>query len=705
MAETVPGLAEATDAERTRTLRERCRARKTLVRQTRNVALARSLRATERVESWQIRQGTATRDVLSAVRFAVDDLELLVGRPAPEPAGAAAEAADADAYLWQFPYVGGQRGHCQLDLSRLFDLGIDGMLADLRQRAADAEGERRDALESFATALSGLSVMAENAAGTVEEAMPDASPARLAELEAMAASCRRVAHGLPVDFRDAIQLVWFATFGVMWGEDVFMAVPGRLDRVLAPYYDPARRVEALVLIEGLYLLVNEYIADGLAMSVMVGGRDAEGGDTTNELSYLCLEALRRTRLIFPTVGVCRHEGTPRDLIDLAVELIADGVSTPAFFNDETIQRGLADLGVPAEDRCDYVNSTCVEITPVGASNVWVASPYYALPTILLEELAAQVEGGAPATGFDEFVAAFGARLGRHVTEGVAQQNAFREERRLRGRKPLQSVFTRDCTERARDIDDGGALYNWVECSFVGIANLVDSLHVIRREVYETGRLSLAELKAVLDADFEGREPVRQRFLNEHAKYGNDAPEVDELVARVADMCVAECRRHRMLPDDSPYVPGAFCWVMHEQLGAEAGATPDGRRAATAFADGGGPAQGRERCGPTAAVLSTTSWDHSPLLGGLAYNMKFRASLLRGAEGRQRLRELIETYLRRGGFETQVNVVDTDTLRRARQDPERHADLLVRIGGYCDYFTRLSPGMQDEIIRRTEFTSV
>ena len=121
-----------------------------------------------------------------------------------------------------------------------------------------------------------------------------------------------------------------------------------------------------------------------------------------------------------------------------------------------------------------------------------------------------------------------------------------------------------------------------------------------------------------------------------------------------------------------------------------------------FADGCGPAQGREAKGPTAAILSATSWDHSAMIGGLAYNMKFGASLMRSPQAAQRLGELVLTFLRGGGFETQINVVDTRTLRQARSSPEQYRDLVVRIGGYCDYFTRLSPQMQDEVILRTEF---
>ena len=45
--------------------------------------------------------------------------------------------------------------------------------------------------------------------------------------------------------------------------------------------------------------------------------------------------------------------------------------------------------------------------------------------------------------------------------------------------------------------------------------------------------------------------------------------------------------------------------------------------------------------------------------------------------------------------------DRETLERAVKSPEQYRDLVVRIGGYSDYFTRLSPEMQKEVILRTE----
>ncbi|MGD0091218.1 MAG: pyruvate formate lyase family protein [Planctomycetota bacterium] len=711
------------DAVRVGVLRKRCLERKALGWQETALLSAASLRGSEGLP-WPVRRGLLTRDRLAGARFAVDEHELLVGRLAPRPAAVTdAQIGEAKRYLAGFVWPGGQTGHCEPDWPTLFTRGIEGLRDDIGARMAlGAPASRRQpvaggtpalpACQSFLYALDGLSMLAEHAACAAEEALPGAPDWRRAELAEMAESCRRIARQPPATFRDALQLMWLAILGLWQAGEACLVVPGHIDRTTWRFYrqdldrGSLTRAQALLLIESLYLLINELIPDGLAMSVMVGGRDAGGRDVTNELSYLCLEALRRTRLIYPTVGVCWHAGTPAPLADLAVELISQGCSTPAFFGDETIQRGLKGLGVPPEDACNYINSTCVEITPVGGSNVWVASPYFSLCKTLLEEIAAEAPPPTPSRegrgDFAAFVKCYQERLAGQIESAVGEQNSLRRQRREHGGKPLQSVLTRDCIARGRDIDNGGARYNWVECSFVGLANLADSLHVIREEVYGSHRLTLAGLHKILESNYRGCEAERQRFLKAYAKYGNDEPEVDALVAATVGFVTRACALHKMAPDGSAFVPGAFCWIMHERLGRECGATPDGRQAGFPFADGCGPAQGRESRGPTAAILSTTSWDPAPLIGGAALNLKFNRALFDSPAAVHRLCDLIVTFLKRGGFETQINVVDQETLKKARVHPEEYRDLVVRIGGYTDYFVRLSPQMQDEVVMRTEF---
>ncbi len=710
----------ATDSRRLTEMRARILARKRLSNGGAQAPAwdeideAKSLRQSETLSSWQRRRGRLAYDRLAQIQFKLDELDLLVGRPdSTRPARSPEELEQAKEYLRRFPGACGQTGHCEPDYPRLLQRGLPELRDDLAARAQATAGETADFYLSVADALEGFAQMIAHAAEAAEAALAGATGERREELAVMAASCRRLLAGPPATFRDALQAIWFVWLGLAQAERISCIAPGHLDRTLKDFFQRdvsagiLTEAQALLLIENFYLLINDCWGDGSAIPVMVGGRDAEGRDLTNRLSYLCLEALRRTNLVYPTVGICWHEATPAALTGLAVELIAQGYTTPAFFGDETIRRGLIGLGVPPAEAGHYINSTCVEITPVAASNVWVASPYFSTCRLLLEEITAQAEmaNEAPSPTFTEFLAAYRRRLAAAIASAAANLAQARVSRRLYGRKPLQSLFTHDCLARGRDIDDGGALYNWVECSFVGLANLADSLYVVREEVYEKRRLSLRQLREILQADFVGHEPERRRFLQGLPKYGQNDARVDQLFAETLDFVRAECARHTLPPDNAPFVPGAFCWVMHERLGGECGATPDGRRAGTPFADGCGPAQGRETCGPTAAILSTTSWNHSPLIGGLAFNMKFSRALFAEPGAVERLRDLILTYLRRGGFETQVNVVDNELLRRARENPDHYRDLVVRIGGYTDYFTRLSPQMQDELLLRTEYAQV
>jgi pyruvate-formate lyase len=699
-------------SSRIATLRARCRERKTLAWTDTALIDASSFQESAEVSSLLVRIGLRTRDRLRAFRFDLDDEELLVGRPAPKPAGLdEAQQRAAQDYLKGLAYARtpGQAGHCELERLPVLEHGIDEVLRQLEEKRARAsEPQQADTFQAFYYALDGLRDFVDHAAAQAEAAAPTASLERRVELSEMARICRKVANLPPDTFREALQLVWLIDMAVAYADNAYLVSPGHLDRTLAGYYQRdlaagmITQEEALLLVESFYVLINEFVPDGLAVAVMVGGVDAQGRDLTNGLSYLCLEALRRTRLVYPTVGVCWTSQTPASLTALAVELISTGCTTPAFFNDQTIQKGLQSYGVPPSESWNYTNSTCVEITPVGSSNVWVASPYFPVCQYLLDEIGAIAGGAQLPDSFEGFLARYFARLGAAIDAAVVEQNQYRQDRARWGGKPLQSVFTRDCVERGLDIDQGGARYNWLECSFVGLANLVDSLEVVRKEIFGAGRTSFAELDRLLKTDFADHEIERRRFLSAFGKYGNNLPAVDGLMDTLVGEIKRMCATQKVVPDEAHFVPGAFCWIMHEILGKDCGATPDGRRAGTPFADGCGPAQGREKFGPTSAILSTTSWDHSRLIGGAAYNMKFSKPLLRDETGQASLRSLIATFLNRGGFEVQINVVDKDALREARAFPEKYQDLVVRIGGYTDYFVRLSPRMQEELISRTEY---
>ena len=624
-----------------------------------------------------MRYAALERSRLQAVKLVHSPEELLIGRIERN----IVTQKEQEAALEYFKTADkmpspGQTGHCEPYYDEVFAIGLDG----LRQRAAH--------IPSFAAACDALIEFIERAADS-------------AVREDTAEVCRHIAHHPPRTFRDAIQLIWFIDFAIQTADEASLVGPGRLDRRLGKYYEAdiaagrLTRAEALQMIVELYLFINNYCGRGLAYAVMVGG-----SGIYNEVSYLALEALRETKLVYPSVGVCWEENTPEALRQLTVEVIADGISNAAVFNDELIRKSMQHYGVPEKDAGEYINSTCVEITPYGSSNVWVASPYFSLCSFLLEVIKT-----SSAATMDEFIADYKKFLAAKIHEACAEQNNWRRQRAEGTRRPMQSLFTLDCIASGLDIEEGGAKYNWVECSFVGLANLVDSLAVIKKEVFDCNNFTLAELYDLLENDFADNENIRLRFLNNIPKYGNGCPEVDEFIPEICSFIEECCAGEKMYPGDTHFIPGTFCWEMHQRMGAECAATPDGRHAGFPFADGAGPAQGREKNGPTAAITSVCSWNHLRMLGGSAFNQRYSAAAAASPEARKKLKTLIDVFIKCGGFETQINIMDAETLLAAVKNPEEYSDLVVRIGGYTDYFAGLSPEMQKEVILRTVYQQI
>ncbi|MFQ6042708.1 MAG: pyruvate formate lyase family protein [Candidatus Poribacteria bacterium] len=660
-------------------------------------------------EEWLIWRARRVAARLGAMPIAISPDERIVGRPELRPATPveAQKIADVQDILRTIPpYPGGDSGHFHPDFEKLFRLGVRGIREEIKYRMnLSTTDEQRTFYQACDIAMQGLSEYAKRVAEECEvtTATDENSVKRL---EKLADVCRRVSTEPPTTFHEAIQLMYLTIIALWFGEDHGLTTPGRMDQTLRPFYEAdlaagrITRDEALELICCLYIQLNMILGPGSAESVMVGGRDGSGNDVTNELTYLCLAARMATQLVYPTVGLAWHEGTPSELTDFACRMISTGIGDPAFFNDELIASGLRDYGVAKADSYNYMNSTCVEIKVVGASNMWVTAPYFNCPKALLEVMDRVADGSTaePAT-FDELNARVKERMAETVRVAAENLDGVWHRRAETGCFPLASCLISDCLERGLDFDRGGAKYNWVENSFVGLANLVDGLIAIKQLVYDSKELSLDEFRGILQADYEGQESLRQRIINRIPSYGNNDDKPDELAVEWAHF-LEETTESNTVGLHS-YVPGFFCWVVHERFGSETGATPDGRHAGFPLADGAGAAQGREKAGPTASVLSTTKWNHKKAIGGLVHNVKFSKSALSTDEGLVGLRNLIETYLRRGGFEIQVNVVSADTLRDAQAHPENYQDLLVRIAGYSDYFVHLNPNMQAEVIARTE----
>lgn len=604
---------------------------------------------------------------------------------------------------WQKKAGGGQDSHMAIDYELLLHKGINGILAQIKEYAKAADAFQKNFYACCTLCLQAVLRHAEHYADhalLLSQSTED--PERRAELLQIAKICRRVPAEPAESFYEAVQSVHFVTYCISMnpfreGDQQFQL--GRPDRYLLPYYEEDRkkgrltREEAQLLLDCLGIQINMRVPNGLSSGYMVGGSNADGQTVANELTEMCMQVIDDIRLVYPAVGLCWTSDMPKQYLEKACSLLLKGYSHPAVFNDEVIVKGLLRYGVPKEQAHCYIHSTCVEITPVAASNVWVASPYTNLPQLLLDQMDQEYPD------FAALLAAYLERLDRHIRKNFEQEMENRTTRAQNSMNPLVSCFVNDCLQRGLDIERGGAVYNWIMPSFVGMANLVDALYTVKVLVYEQKRLTLQEFKRILEQDFEGQEELQQYILHQLPKYGNDIDEIDRYFSEIAEHIAKECEKYTGAFEHSALIPSVFCWIMHERFGRDTGATPDGRRAGFPLGDGSGPCQGRESNGPTASILSSTKWDHSKFIGGVAVNLKFLKSSL-GTDSLNTLETVLQVYLQRGGFEVQVNVVDNETLRKAQKNPEQYRDLVVRVGGYSDYFVKLSPQMQEEIILRT-----
>jgi formate C-acetyltransferase len=204
---------------------------------------------------------------------------------------------------------------------------------------------------------------------------------------------------------------------------------------------------------------------------------------------------------------------------------------------------------------------------------------------------------------------------------------------------------------------------------------------------------------MLDRDFTGDDSARVILRSQAPAYGNDLEEVDSIARRVYDAFTGAILDHRS-PVGAIFLPQMFSYNSHVYRGEATAATPDGRRLGEALSDGPGPSQGRDTSGPTCLVNSVAGMDGGRLIGGCGFNIKLNPDFIEGPEGRKIFASLLRTYVSKNGMQIQVNLVDQEVLKKAQVSPEQYRNVIVRVAGYCEYFTNLDRKLQDEIIRRT-----
>jgi len=264
--------------------------------------------------------------------------------------------------------------------------------------------------------------------------------------------------------------------------------------------------------------------------------------------------------------------------------------------------------------------------------------------------------------------------------------------------PFSSMLVDGCIENGRDVTAGGAYYNSSGVQGVGLADVADSLAAIEEVVFVQKKYSLPDVIKAVQSNFKDAAVLRSELLKT-PKFGNDNPLPDgyaNLAAHIFHDALASHTNTR----GGRYVPGFYSVTCHVAFGKRTPALPSGRLSGEPFAPSLGPANGKDRLGPTALLNSVAHVDSSLAMNGYALNLRFDPETLAGEKGVNILSSLVKGFFSQGGMELQLNVLDAEKLEDARRNPGKYPGLVVRVAGYCAYFDDLPDASKLEIISRT-----
>lgn len=665
----------------------------------------------DKLPTTQLRRAYAEAYILEKSRPIISEDELIAGQLdyLPYTPEEQKRFDELNEMFKMSPFIDGRQDHMSLNYEKLITVGVRGLIDEIRARKSELKFdvpeeiavsiEKEEFYDGCIVELEALLKLAVRYAGHARTLAQTAEPARSKELMEIADVFEHVPKHPARSFREALQSIHFYTYNLFG-----LYALGRPDQYLLSYYEAdinagrLTREEAQELIDNFCMLYSTYIFSRASVSIMVGGRDRAGNPVENELTYMFLNSISHIRMADPSVGLCITDQTSEGAIRCSLKLLAEGYTHPALFNDRVITDSLIRYGFSEEDAHEYVHTTCVEITACYKSNMWIGSPWVNLVKIFLDTIYENKEYADLEAIFNEFEF----NVCNHMIKENRRFAYIQMERSRNGAEPLRvSCLIDDCIRRGKGIGQGGAVYNQLMTGFVGAANVVDSLAAIEILVYQEKKLTLNDFKDILTRDYKENEALRQYIIRKTSHYGNDEEYTDGLMIRLMKILEKSCSGLYTYRGTT-VIPGAFSYYAHVDFGKATQATPDGRHEGEPLSDSAGAMQGRDVNGPTAAILSSTCWDQSVFLGGVAVNLKFNKEMMSG-DALDNIAAIVKTYIQRGGLELQVNTVDNETLKDAMKCPERHRDLLVRVGGYSDYFVKLSEQLQREIIARTSHT--
>ena len=597
--------------------------------------------------------------------------------------------------------------HGTSDFRKVLKIGIRGIAREIEDAIPKhTETEKQEFLIALKRIADCLSDWMQKCSGVaLDLSKTVTNPQYKSNLENLSVALSNISNNAPSNFYEAV-LTIYVCFSL--NPDSF----GTLDRYLSDFYfneiasGALTRGQAKTTLQELFLMVqaatpanSPNFTKGGQSHFCVGGRDRNGKDCYNELSELIIESLIELPTYIPEVTLRWTKDTPREVLkQVLLYERNDKNKRIAFTNDDKRLEAFTKIcGFPYEEAVNYSLVGCNEVAMLGGmcASSSHANLVHSIEWVLHHRSADIIN----TKSFDEFYAVFLKQLYDDLDK-IYYYDDWYNLQRAKDVNYVSCLLANGCIESGKSMTQGGVKYAVSGIMFLGNVTLIDSLSIIKQFVFDEKTISMLELVTALRADWNGYEDLRRVILKSGCFFGNDDETSNCVAQRVYQDLYKYVRIKKtvfgypvLLGDHTGY-PLHFKW-----FGENTAATPDGRHYGEPVSYGISQNNAKAKRGLTALMNAISKLDPHGISSSTVTNFMLDESYLRNDEIFDKTVVMLETYLRNGGIQFQLNYVSKEELLNAQVNPEQYKTLRVRVTGYSDFFTNLTEPVQDSIIRR------
>ncbi|MEE9379239.1 MAG: pyruvate formate lyase family protein [Candidatus Lokiarchaeia archaeon] len=651
-------------------------------------------------------------------------------------------------FMWKTQAI----SHTIPGFKTFFKRGLDDIIQKAKEKEEKvSEQDKKDFYKGIQLACQGVLTYSNNLANEIEQKAAEIDEKNASDLlitrKSELQNISRILHNVPANppetLEEAIISLW-----IMWlaltMENAHMGLSlGRLDMVLQPFFvSDMEKIEseeekeeyikkAVELIGSFFLRcsdqepllpdIGNYLfgGSGQDFAITVGGVDSEGVSVVCDMTFIILKVTEMLSIRDPNLNARYYPGiNSKEYLDRLLEVNINTHATPSIHNDIQMIKALTKVGFKLEDARGWAATGCVEPTICGKhfghTNSMMFNAVAAMEMTLnngYHPVVSMKRRIGPETGdvaqfqtFNDFINAYKAQLHFLVENSVECNNNLGKAHQILHPSPLLSSLFEGPMEKGKDLVDGGAIYNTSGVAVIGIADIIDTLKVVKTIVYDEREIDFTTLNEHVRNDFSTPEgELLLKRIKTIKKFGTGDKETIEIGQKVIDFLYDDFYSYENYRGGR-YLTGFWSMSNHVAFGTLSGALPNGRKANKPFTPGLTPTPGGKDL-LIQNIQSVAALDTDKMPNNLAFNIKLVPNPNDSHEETlNHFNGYTSSYFDLGGMQIQFNVVSTDTLRDAMEHPEDYGWLIVRISGYNAYFTQLNKYLQLELIERQEFVT-